>query len=147
MIELSFRGATRRGIPMGFVGLCGHNTEIFDTTGIPPLRSAPCRNDKALAFFVAVVLAVCPLPRLRAQSIPTNWNDAARELARHTAEKTGTPSNVSLTVKSLSSLSAGDVAEIRRAVESQLNSAGMRLVKPDQSIADLQLTLSQNVQG
>lgn len=131
---------------MSFVASCDHNTEIFDPIGIPRLRYASCRNDKTLS--VAFVLAACLLlPSLHAQSTPTNWNEAARELARHIAEKIGSPSNVSLTVKNSSSLSAGDMAEIRRTVESQLSSSGMRLVKPDQSVADLQLTLSQNVQG
>jgi hypothetical protein len=102
-------------------------------------------NEWPLAPVYVAAMLFLVLPLLSAQ--PTNWNDAARELARHTAEKMGTPSNVSLTVKNSSLLSAADVVEIRHDVESQLSSAGMRIVKPDQSVADLQLTLSQNVQG
>jgi len=116
------------------------------TTSVVPKTH---RNKRALApALVGAALVLLFLsPQLRAQSAPTNWNEAARELARQTAEKVGSPSNISLTVKNASSLPAGDVAEIRHAIESQLSSSGMRIVKPEQSVADLQLTLSQNVQG
>ena len=117
------------------------------TTSVVPKAH---RNKRALApalVGAALVLLLFLSPQLRAQSAPTNWNEAARELARQTAEKVGSPSNISLTVKNASSLPAGDVAEIRHAIESQLSSSGMRIVKPEQSVADLQLTLSQNVQG
>jgi len=120
-----------------------------------PRRSTP-RNDKfkrhddAQAFralHACVLLILLLLPQLQAQSAPTNWNEAARELAHQIAEKVGSPSNVSLAVKNTSPLSGSDVAEIRHTVEAQFNSSGLRIVKPDQSVADVQLTLSQNVQG
>ncbi|HTC95518.1 MAG TPA: hypothetical protein VK699_18890 [Terriglobales bacterium] len=105
------------------------------------------RSKWALVPALACALALLLLPQLRAQSIPTNWTEAARELARQISEKAGSPSSISLTIKNSSSLVNADVAEIRHTVETQLSSSGMRIVKPDQSVADIQLTLSQNVQG
>ena len=100
------------------------------------------------AVFVGTLFALLLLSTLlRAQSAPTNWTEAARDLARQVAEKVGSPSNVSLTVKNLEALSGGDETEIRRAVEAQLSAAGMRIVKPEQSVADIRLTLSRNVRG
>jgi hypothetical protein len=112
------------------------------TSSLVPKRH---ENKRALAPALVATALFLLLPSLHAQ--PTSWNDAARELARRTAQQTGSPSNISFNVKNSSSLSASDVAEIRHAVESQLSSAGMRIVRPDQSVADLELTLSQNVQG
>src|SRR5579859_282939 len=135
----------------------GQDRDLYQgTTGSPWLSAMGERSEKvprthrsyrALAPALACTLALLLLPQLRAQSTPTNWTEAARELARQVSEKAGSPSSISLTIKNSSSLSAGDVAEIRHTVETQLSSSGMRIVKPDQSVADVQLTLSQNVQG
>src|SRR4029077_20241341 len=102
---------------------------------------------RTLAPALACALALLLLPQLRAQSIPTNWTEAARELARQITEKAGSPSSISLTVKNSSSLPNADVAEIRHTVEAQLSSSGMRIVKPDHPVANIQLWFPQNVQG
>src|SRR5260370_1580555 len=122
----------------------------FEGARLQPCRKSLKTNTSsrwALAPVVATVLVLLLLPQLQAQSPPTNWNEAARDLAPQIAVKVGSPSNVSLALKNTSPLSGSDVAEIRHTVEAQFNSSGLRIVKPDQSVADIQLTLSQNVQG
>src|SRR5260370_34744288 len=143
-----------RGLPFVPIASLPASLKSLELIGIP--RCSAPRNDKfkrhddARAFrrlHVCVVVILLLLPQLRAQSAPTNWNEAARDLARQIAEKVGSPSNVSLAVRNTSPLSGSDVAEIRHTVEAQFNSSGLRIVKPDQSVADIQLTLSQTVQG
>lgn len=112
---------------------------------LTPKKAALVSLVAKLTTSLLAMLLLLP-PKAHPQSIATNWTEAARELARQIAEKVGSPSNVSLTIKNVSGLSGGDEAEIRRAVESQLSSAGLRMVKPEQSVADIRLTLSRNVQ-
>src|SRR5260370_41864141 len=44
MIQFSFRGAQRRGIPIFLRNLREQSLKIFDTKGIPPLRVGMTRN-------------------------------------------------------------------------------------------------------
>ena len=121
----------------------------------PPRSAAPVGMTKwvlpianPLTTIVSGILLLFLFTTLSfSQSVPTNWTEAARELARQIAEKVGTPSNVSLTVKSVSELSRSDEGTIKYAVESQLSAAGMRIVKPEQSVADIKLNLSRNIEG
>ncbi len=75
------------------------------------------------------------------------WTAPVSALAQKIVSKAGPGTVVTLTVKNVSSLSAGDVNTIRADIEAELHSQGIRFSDPDQSVADLRVTLSENVEG
>src|SRR5260370_8813360 len=102
-----------RGIPFVPIASLPASLKSLELIGIP--RCSAPRNDKfkrhddAPAFrtlHVCVLLILLLLPQLRAQSPPTNWNEAARELSRQIAEKVGSPSTFSLPLKHTPPLAA-----------------------------------------
>jgi hypothetical protein len=83
---------------------------------------------------------------LAASASAANWGEPARQLAHKISARTG-PGAVAITFKNSSSMSSGDVADARRAVEQSLRSAGLRFVPEDQAAITLRITLSENAQG
>jgi hypothetical protein len=75
-----------------------------------------------------------------------DWSEPARQLARKVVAKTG-PGAVALGFKNVSSLSAGEASDARRAIEQALRSAGLRFVPADQAAALVNITLAENAQG
>jgi hypothetical protein len=74
------------------------------------------------------------------------WSEPAAQLARQIAAITG-PGAVSLDIRNISSLPSDQVPVIRRNLQTELGSAGVRVVNPDSAAAEIKLTLSENVQG
>jgi hypothetical protein len=72
------------------------------------------------------------------------WTQPAHDLAAKVVAHTQSRSAVSLAVHNSSSLDAADVAEARRAFESQLRALGLRLVPAEQAVEDIDLTFSEN---
>src|SRR3954463_11813062 len=83
---------------------------------------------------------------LTAAAAASDWSGPARDLARKISAKTG-PGAVSVSFKNVSSMSAGDAAEARRALELALRSAGLRIVAAEQAVALVGVTWSENVAG
>jgi hypothetical protein len=103
------------------------------------LRRFP-RRSRVLAS-LTIVLFVLPLSALAA-----DWATAVHELSQQIAASTG-PGAVSLEVASRSSLDKADVDAIRAALNSQLSALGLRFVNPEQAAANVQVTLSENLQN
>ncbi|MGD0694907.1 MAG: hypothetical protein ABSB82_08625 [Terriglobia bacterium] len=75
------------------------------------------------------------------------WTDAVSELTAKILSY-GTPQGtVGLAVRNISSLSEEDVAQIRRELRSELRGRGVRLAAPKQASVEIQVTLSENVEG
>ena len=72
------------------------------------------------------------------------WTSPAAALVQRIVAKAGPGTAVTLTVKNLSSLSDSDVNAVRTQLVSELNASGVRVVAPEQSMADLRITLSEN---
>jgi hypothetical protein len=87
----------------------------------------------------ALLLALC-LPA-RAQ-----WTEPIAHLAREITAITG-PGTVSLSIRNLSSLPADQVPAIRRDLQNQLFSAGVRVVNASSTAGEVKITLSENAQG
>jgi len=83
-----------------------------------------------------------------ASRTPTGpWTDAVSELTAKILSY-GTPQGtVGLTVRNISSLSEEEVAQIRRELRSELRGRGVRLAAPKQASVEIQVTLSENVDG
>ena len=74
-----------------------------------------------------------------------DWSTPVHQLAQKIVADTG-PGAVSLTFSNRSSLTRMDVDAIRAALITQLTTAGVRLVNPEQASVVVQISLSENVQ-
>lgn len=83
-----------------------------------------------------------------ASRTPTGtWTDAVSELTAKILSHGAAQSTVGLAVRNISSLSEEDVAQIRRELRSELRGRGVRLAAPKQASVEIQVTLSENVEG
>lgn len=73
-----------------------------------------------------------------------NLDDAARDLARQVVSAVGLREPVFVAVRNLSALGAGEVAEVRRTLEAELRSQGMRLLDR-QGNPEVSVTLTENL--
>ena len=74
-------------------------------------------------------------------------NEAAGALAAKIFDYVTSGNALALSVKNISSLEDDEVAQVRRALRSQLRSRGARLTGSKQADADVQVTLSENTEG
>ncbi len=75
------------------------------------------------------------------------WTVPVSAFAQKIVSKAGPGTAVTLSVKNISSLSAADVNAVRAQIESELRGRGLRIVDPEQSVAELGVTLSENAAG
>jgi hypothetical protein len=75
------------------------------------------------------------------------WNDAAGVLAAKILQHVTAGNALALTVKNISSLGDDDVAQIRRALRTQLRNQHARMATGKQARVDVQVTLSENTEG
>jgi len=75
------------------------------------------------------------------------WSEAAAELAEKIVARAAPQTTLALTVRNASSLSDDDVARIRRALRSELRSRKIRLATNNETRPEVQVTLSENLEG
>jgi hypothetical protein len=102
--------------------------------------SRPGFTSCRLAAILIVLLALVQ------QVFATDWSSAEQELARKITATTG-PGAFSLEVVNRSSLSKQDTDEIGRGLRAQLEALGARTVKPEQAVATVAVSLSENPQS
>jgi hypothetical protein len=90
-------------------------------------------------FFVSFVSAC--FPPLASASV---FGDTARQMAHKIAAATG-PGAITLDIANRSSLDDKSVREIRSALEAELRTEGVRIVKADESMGSVAVTLSESV--
>jgi hypothetical protein len=73
-----------------------------------------------------------------------DWSTAEQQLARKIASVTG-PGTVALTVENRSSLGRRDSDVVQNGLRAALEQSGIHLVKPEQAVASVAITLSENV--
>jgi hypothetical protein len=86
----------------------------------------------------------CAFLLLSEFSSGASWQGPTAQLAQQISAITG-PGVVAVELNNRSSLGAGDVDEIRRALTSSLENVGVRIWQPDQSAAKVRITLSENL--
>jgi hypothetical protein len=91
----------------------------------------------------AVVACVLVLATI---SHTAQWDEATAALARNIASVSG-PGTVSLEINNRGSIPGEKVPEIRRSLEAQLRSAGIRVTDANTAATAVTLTLSENIQG
>jgi hypothetical protein len=97
--------------------------------------------------FCVLLFALVSPPPSRAWQAKANWNDAAAELIGKVMDRAGRPSGISLDLRNASALSSAEAYDVRRAINSQLSARSIRVVKPEQAVADVRVTLSENASG
>jgi hypothetical protein len=75
------------------------------------------------------------------------WTKAAGELAEKIVARAAPQTTLALSVRNVSSLGDDDVTRIRRALRSELRNCKIRLTTNQQIAAEVQVTLSENVEG
>jgi len=104
-----------------------------------PSRSQPVYFLLLQAILVALVLT--------APAAAQEWDAPARELAEKIVARTQSRTALSLTVKNISSLPQSRVADVQRALESQLRRRGVSLAGPEHAMEQVRVTLSENTSG
>ncbi len=100
-----------------------------------------------LRVFLVLMFGLVITPLSHGWQAKTNWNDAAADLIGKVAERAGRPSAISLDFRNTSALSSTEAYDVRRAINSQLSARSIRVVKPEQAVADVRITLSENAAG
>lgn len=113
---------------------------VYNSPIAEMLIPSPGFSSRASCLLLALCFWLTPL------SYGADWSTPELELARKIAAVTG-PGTVALEVVDRASLSKKDVDEISRGLRVQLETLGLRTVKPEQAAATVQVSLSENVQS
>jgi hypothetical protein len=103
---------------------------------------------RVLLFLLAILLLLLFLavPGVSwAQAPDTALDAAARQLARKITAALPPREAIVLILRNLSSLNAAETAAVRRALESELQARGVRLVEPPVEHVDVRVSLSENL--
>jgi hypothetical protein len=76
--------------------------------------------------------------------LPAAWNEGVKTLAEKIVAGVKPSRTISLEIKNISSLGAADVEAIRKALETELQAEGLRIVPGE---ADVEVTFSENSDG
>jgi hypothetical protein len=106
------------------------------------MPAAFCRKLTSL-----LLLAIVFCFEVSAQEAPNPFSSQAKQLVTELMSRAGAPGFVTLNVDNRSSLATTDVAAARKALEAQLRSANARLVKPERAVAEINVTISENLHG
>lgn len=98
-------------------------------------------------IFCVLMFALAASPSSFSWQATSNWNDAAADLIGKAMDRAGRPSAISLDLRNSSSLSSAEAYDVRRAINSQLSARSIRVVKPEQALTDVRITLSENASG
>ena len=96
-----------------------------------------------LALLATLLLAVtCP----GQQEQPSPWQPAADDFVQQILSRAGSPSSITLNFANLSSLPSGEQTSIRQTLMTSFRNAGVRLVKADFALAQVDITFSEDWQ-
>jgi len=114
-----------------------YNSIIPEDSLKPVNRSTP--GLRALLFGIFLLVLTASLAAWAA-----DWSTAEQQLARKIASVTG-PGTVALTVENHSSLGRRDSDVVQNGLRAALEQSGIHFVKPEQAVASVAITLSENV--
>ena len=116
------------------------SSAVYNSPIAEMLIPSPGFSSRASSLLLVLCLWLTPL------SYGADWSTPEQELARKIAAVTG-PGTVCLEVVDRASLNKKDVDEITRGLRVQLETLGLRIVKPEQAAATVQVSLSENLQS
>ena len=97
--------------------------------------------------FLLIIFLLSLIVFSAAQSAPDPWSAAAQEMARAVLSRAGSPSNISLEVRNISALNRAEMEEVRQKLREQFNAARVQIVGPERALAEVTITLSQDLKG
>lgn len=98
-------------------------------------------------FMVAVLLPLLfSSVAISAQQEPPLWQTTANDFVREILSRSGTPSAVLVTFENFSGSPAADLDTLKRTILDDFQKAGVRLVKPELAMAEVQITFSEDWQ-
>jgi hypothetical protein len=115
------------------------SSAVYNSPIAEMLIPSPGFSSRTSSLLLVLCLWLTPL------GYGADWSIAEQELARKIAAVTG-PGPLSLEVVNRASLNKKDVDEISRGLRVQLETLGLRTVKPEQAAVTVQVSLSENVQ-
>jgi len=104
-------------------------------------NAAPLRCAALLAALFLGVQCVA-----QQEPIPS-WQPAADDFVQQVLSRAGSPSAVTVTFANLSSLPAGEQSAIKQLIMTDFRNAGVRLVKADFALAEVEITFSEDWQS
>src|SRR5579862_635990 len=106
------------------------------------LKSVTHATLNVRAMWLAILFFLVLMVGLTAQA--ADWSAPEQQLGRKIAAVTG-PGTVALTIENRSSLGRRDSEVVQNGLRTALEQAGIHFVKPEQSVASVAITLSENV--
>jgi hypothetical protein len=100
-------------------------------------------NRRWLCAFLFCVVAVASAASQETSSLPA----AATEFVQLIQSRAGSPSAVAVTFQNLSSLSPERLEALQNAIFNAFRNANVRVVKPEQAVAEVHITFSEDWQG
>jgi hypothetical protein len=100
-------------------------------------------NRRRLCAFLFCVVAVASAASQETSSLPA----AATEFVQLIQSRAGSPSAVAVTFQNLSSLSPERLEALQNAIFNSFRNANVRVVKPEQAVAEVHITFSEDWQG
>lgn len=82
-----------------------------------------------------------------AQEGPSPWQPAADDFVQQVLSRAGSPSAITLTFANLSSLTTAEQSGIKQVIMTGFRNAGVRLVKADYALAEVEITFSEDWQS
>lgn len=82
-----------------------------------------------------------------AQEGPSPWQPAADDFVQQVLSRAGSPSAITLTFANLSSLTTAEQSAIKQVIMTGFRNAGVRLVKADYALAEVEITFSEDWQS
>lgn len=95
--------------------------------------------------YIAFIFFICASAAAQEPADP--FVSPAAQLVSQIMDRAGSPGFVTLDIANQSSLSAAEVTNARKAIEAQLRAANVRLVKPERAVAEITVTMSENLRG
>lgn len=86
-------------------------------------------------------------PATNSDSLPPKWNEAVTTLAEKIAGASGMPRTLAIEMKNVSSLSSAEASSIESVLEAELKRRGIQIVTSMRAGAEVNITLSEGVQG
>lgn len=81
------------------------------------------------------------------QEGPSPWQPAADDFVQQVLSRAGSPSAITLTFANLSSLTTAEQSAIKQVIMTGFRNAGVRLVKADYALAEVEMTFSEDWQS
>jgi hypothetical protein len=122
---------------------CSHSVNV----SYVPSRSTPMKSMFAYYRPCRILLFICALLLATPAAHADNLEDSAKELAGKITMAVAKPGDLSCEIRNRSTLDEGDVIRIDQALKTELQGRCVRTLANGSEVANLVVTLSENIKG